>query len=296
MKCFYHGTDCDGKCSAFWVDKLAKHYDGDPKEFIPINYGKEFPFEFILPNEQVFIVDYSIMPEEMEKLLEITYDIIYIDHHISAIKRYENFPFHINGIRYDGIAGCMLTYCYLKHMTNGGLIPKKEFDISMTEDAPMFTKYVADFDVWKFEYGEETKAFEMGLQLFDQDPTAANNIWNELYNRYDYEWEIIKKGRTILQYQDNWAKKYCEHVGYEYEFEGHKCFVMNLAMISSDYFKSIDSNEYDMFIGFSYNGKTWNYSLRSEKIDCSQIAMKYGGGGHRGAAGFSTDQFLLQIK
>ena len=51
MKCFYH-IDEDGKCSAFWVNKLARHYDGYEKKFIPINYGVEFPFETIQPDEQ----------------------------------------------------------------------------------------------------------------------------------------------------------------------------------------------------------------------------------------------------
>ena len=48
-----------------------------------------------------------------------------------------------------------------------------------------------------------------------------------------------------------------------------------------------------MFIGCSYNGKSWNYSLRSEKVNCSEIAMKYGGGGHKGASAFSSNKFLL---
>lgn len=283
MKCFYHGADCDGRLSAYLVYRYAEINDGYPVEFTPMNYGKEFPFESINQSETVYIVDYSILPDEMRRLLDITSDVIWIDHHASAIKRYEEFPYEIKGIRYDGIAACMLTYCYLKRL-----------NLLDTEKAPMYIQYIADYDVWTFKYGQDTKAFEMGVQLFDQDPLSADSIWRNLEVGFTEEWRIISKGRIILQYQDNWAKEYCEHVGYEYEFEGHKCFVMNLAMISSDYFKSIDSNEYDMFIGFSYNGKTWNYSLRSGKIDCSQIAMRYGGGGHRGAAGFSTDKFLIQ--
>lgn len=297
MKCFYH-NDEDGKCSAFWVNKLAKNYDKYEKEFIPINYGMKFLFESIQPNEQIYIVDYSIMPEEMKRLLEVTKDVTWIDHHVSAIKRYENFDIPIRGIRYDGIAGCMLTYCYLKHMTCNGTGEIKEFDLSMTKDAPMFTKYISDFDVWKFEY-EDTKAFEMGLQLYDLNPIAKvkNNIFEAMFILgCEVECDVISRGRDLLVYRDNWAKEYCEHTGFEVEFEGYKCFAMNLAMISSDYFKSVNEEEYDMFIGFSYNGKTWNYSLRSTKVDCSHIAMKYSGGGHKGAAGFSTEKLILNSR
>jgi oligoribonuclease NrnB/cAMP/cGMP phosphodiesterase (DHH superfamily) len=256
----------------------------------------DFPFDSIRENEQVYIVDYSIFPNEMEKLLEITEDVTWIDHHISAINRYNTPKFshlHIKGLRYDGIAGCMLTYCYLKHMVkveqengNTACIP---FDISMTEDAPMFTKYIADFDVWKFEY-KSTKAFEMGLQLYDLDPNSR--VWKSFYYESEIQ-NIIKDGYLLLDYRDKWSKEYCECTGFDVEFEGYKCFAVNLAMISSDNFKSINEEDYDMFIGFSYNGKSWNYSLRSTKVDCSKIAMKYGGGGHKGASGFSSDRLLF---
>ena len=115
MKCMYH-ADFDGKLAAFWVHQLAPKLDDYDEEYIMINYGMEFPFEKIKKDEQVFIVDYSIMPEEMEELLKITNNVTWIDHHISAIKRYDGFPHQIPGLRYDGIAGCMLTYCYFKHM------------------------------------------------------------------------------------------------------------------------------------------------------------------------------------
>ena len=291
MKCFYH-TDNDGKCAAFWVHLSAGIYDGyiDETKFLPINYGMKFPFEEIKPNEQVYIVDYSIDPDEMRRLLTITTDITWIDHHKSAIEKYSDFEFPIRGIRYDGVAGCMLTYCWLHHMTDRGWGKPKDFDLSMIEDAPMFTKYIADYDVWKFEYGDDTRYFNLGSQLYNLNPSSEE--WNE-FLRDDSCSRAIEKGKTIMEYRDSWAKEYCEHKGFEIEFEGYKCFALNLAMISSDHFKSVNEDEYDMFIGFSYDGNLWNYSLRSSKIDCSKIATKYGGGGHKGAAGFNTKDLIL---
>jgi nanoRNase/pAp phosphatase (c-di-AMP/oligoRNAs hydrolase) len=37
---------------------------------------------------------------------------------------------------------------------------------------------------------------------------------------------------------------------------------------------------------FSFDGDEWIISLYSRNIDVSEIAKKYGGGGHKGAAGF----------
>lgn len=42
--------------------------------------------ETIKPNEQIYIVDFSISSEEMRELLKITKDITWIDHHKTAIE------------------------------------------------------------------------------------------------------------------------------------------------------------------------------------------------------------------
>ena len=66
MKVFYH-IDNDGKCAGFWVKKLAFTGDDYEKEFIPINYNIPFPFERIHKDETVYIVDFSIKPDNLLK-------------------------------------------------------------------------------------------------------------------------------------------------------------------------------------------------------------------------------------
>jgi len=56
----------------------------------------------------------------MRELLITTKNVTWIDHHKTAIEKYNDFEYDIRGVRYDGIAGCMLTYCYLHHMTQRG--------------------------------------------------------------------------------------------------------------------------------------------------------------------------------
>lgn len=295
MKVFYH-IDNDGKCAGFWVRALAAHTDNYPLEFYRINYDVEFPLDIIQDDEQVYIVDYSIFPEQMDKLLEITENVTWIDHHKSAIERYADYDKEIRGLRYDGIAGCMLTYCYLTHMTDGGEGDIRPFAESMTEDAPMFTKFIADYDVWKFEYGATTRAFTFGFELYDNEP--VDSIWNKFIGDIDDELleEIVEQGNVIIAYRSKFAAEYCEEKGFEGELDGHSFFALNLAKIDSHDFDSIDASKYDMLIGFSFNGKEWAYSLRSTTIDCSEVAMKYGGGGHKGASGFSTKELILHQK
>lgn len=287
MKCFYH-NDADGKCAGFWVALSAGLTDyNDRNEFVEMDYSKPFPTDSIRANEQIYIVDYSIPPYEMRKLLEITQDVTWIDHHKTAIEKYADFEYDIRGVRYDGVAGCMLTYCYLHHMTSRGMGEIKPFDPSMMEDAPYFTKLIADWDVWKFEYGDDTRYFHTAFESYDFHPNSDSR--NMFLTRNDEQIEdggLIEQGKIMTRYRDQWAKTYCESRGFETIFEGYKAFALNLGLCNSEYFKSVDNGTYDILIPFSFDGDKWIISLYSRNIDVSEIAKKYGGGGHKGAAGF----------
>ena len=288
MKCFYH-NDPDGKCAAYWVGRA---HPLPPHDFIPIGYHDAFPLETIAPNEQVYIVDFSIPPEEMTQLLQTTPNVTWIDHHKTAMEKYSNYPRPIRGVRLDGIAACMLTYCYLNHMTDRGKGDIVPFDILMTKKAPMFTKLIADWDVWKFEYGDDTRYFQTAFKSLDFTPGSKEWDFMTFYPGKQVK-SLIKEGRTMMRYRDQWAKSYCDARGFATTFEGHRCYALNLGLCNSDYFKSVSQEECDMLISFSYDGIHWHYSLYSQTVDVSEIAKKYGGGGHRGAAGFTWNELLL---
>lgn len=285
MKCFYH-NDADGKCAGFWVrlnvglnDEYSDHSD------IEMTYAKPFPLETVRKDEQIYIVDYSISPDEMRQLLEITKNVTWIDHHKTAIEKYADFEHEIRGVRYDGVAGCMLTYCYIHHMTARGDGDIKPFDISMTEDAPKFTKLIADWDVWKFDFGDDTRHFITAFNAYDFEPSSKN--WDKFLCFPDSFVcaDLIHEGITMTTFRDGWAKEYMK-LGFETELEGAKCFAVNLGHCNSDYFKSLPEGKYDVLMPFVFDGKVFTVSLYSSTVDVSEIAKKYGGGGHKGAAGF----------
>lgn len=287
MKCFYH-NDSDGKCAGFWVYLSAGLTDnklGYDYKFIEIDYRMKFPIETIKANEQIYIVDFSISPDEMRELLKITKNVTWIDHHKTAIDKYKDFEYDIRGIRYNGIAGCMLTYCYLHHMTQRGEGQIKSFNISMTDDAPMFTKLIADWDVWKFDYGDNTRLFQTAFNAYNFEPSSEN--WLKFLEENGFEKQMINEGKTMTRFRDNWAKNYMS-IGFETIFEGHKCFAVNLGMANSEYFKSLPQDKYEILIPFSFDGDLYKFSMYSQTVDVSEIALKYGGGGHKGAAGFQT--------
>ena len=246
----------------------------------------------ILPNEQIYIVDYSIMPNEMRELLKITKDVTWIDHHKTAIERYKDFEYDIRGIRYNGIAGCMLTYCYLTHMTNGGRGEIKPFDIQMTEDAPLFTKLIADWDVWKFDFGDMTRCFVTAFNCGNFDPQSREwlRFGRAQSREVCDEVHMAREGANMLKYRDSWAKGFLDRFGFEVNFEGLNCFAVNLGNCNSEYFKSLPDGKYDAFMPFAYNGEKWTVSMYSKTHDVSDICKKYGGGGHAQAAGFTCKE------
>lgn len=295
MVCFYH-NDADGHCAGFWVSLSAGITDLEKYKprFFEVNYSEPFPFQFIHKDEQVYIVDYSINPDEMLRLLEITKDVTWIDHHITAIEKYKDFPYEIRGVRYNGIAGCMLTYCYLHHMTDRGFGPIKPFDEEMTKDAPYFTKLIADWDVWRFAYGTDTRNFITAFNAEDTHP--ENPFWERMVRDYSSGHpklvdDMIKRGGIMLRYRDGFMESYCD-IGFEVEFEGYRCFALNIAHANSEFFKSVAYRNYDIYMPFSFNGTKWTVSMyaNSDNANVSKIAVKYGGGGHVKAAGFTCDK------
>jgi len=297
MKVFYH-HDADGHCAAFWVRLSATTnrnncLNAKEEDFIEIDYGIPFPFERIAKDETVWILDYSIPPAEMNQLFGITEDVTWIDHHKTAIAAYSDYPREIRGIRTVGIAGCVLTYLYLHHMTNKGEGPIRPFSDEDVLNVPYFTALIGDRDVWAFKYGDASSYFSLGL--FTYDWSLASNIWQRMladhYDHTDLVNNIIEKGKIINIYCERSAARYVQQYAGTVMFEGIRTVAVNHGRISIEFFKNV-SDQGDIYLGYAWDPKLGKYrvAMRSSTVDVSVIARKYGGGGHKNAAGFETKE------
>lgn len=254
----------------------------------------------------------------MVKLIKITPHIVWIDHHISAINKYkeadEMISINIDGIRLDGISGCMLTYLWFN-------VDNRKFSFEDNRDMieslirsnimPDWVKYINDWDLWKFEYGDETKYFHYGLELCINDLNNSDNIFIDLYDDI-FGWEndvysiddIINKGKSVYKYLTKSNQNLCIYNGFEsklvVEDKEYSVYALNSANVSSDTFISMNDYEYDFFVGFHQKGNnTFQYSLRkstNSNVDLSKIAEWFGGGGHKSASGFILDYNLFDCK
>lgn len=84
-----------------------------------------------------------------------------------------------------------------------------------------------------------------------------------------------------------------EHNSWLMNWEGLKFLCLNCGPFNSLTFaaKDVPETGHDALLGFRWTGKHWLVSLyhaaHRKDLDLSSIAVKHGGGGHRGACGFT---------
>lgn len=272
MKCFYH-RDLDGKCAGAIVYQSIAPFGMGKKlpTMIDIDYKDTLDLKTILPNEKIWIVDFSFKPEIMEEILKITKDIIWIDHHKTAMEY--KYSIELVGIRDNNFSGCELTWKYLYP------------NMSMPKIVEMLGRY----DVWDFsKYGNDLNILQTGIRLYEHNPEHLN--WSEWFKPYEKLERELTDGKIALRYRDNQYASQIKAWSFFTEFEGYKAVCCNAGSVSSQLFDSV-KDDYDLMIPFVFDGKQWTVSLYTKKdIDCSEIAKKYGGGGHKQASGFQCKE------
>lgn len=285
MKCFHH-IDLDGHCAAAIVKKAHPE-----AELIPADYDIPFPFETIKPNEQVILVDYSLKPDEFRQLLEITQSVVWIDHHKTAIEAVQEAGLgDMLGSRKPGCpAGCMLAWKYF-------------FGDS---PAPRAVDLISDFDTWKFKFGETTKRFVAGLGAHDHKPNSELWLsllasWNLAHHLDPLIDRICNDGDLLISARRESAERLLDKCAFEarlLNFPNLRVWACNAPLKGSRIWESLaNESDSDVFCNFYMNSSmAWNVSLYSEKVDVGEIAKSFGGGGHKGAAGFTCKILPLEV-
>lgn len=308
IKIYFHSADLDGHCAGAIVK-----YKYPEAELIGINYGQEIDYNKIAKDDMIFMVDFSLQPfDEMVKLAQHVgmNGLVWIDHHITAIDNAKNCvfdnvvpmngqePFVITfndicpGKREDGKAGCELTW--------GFLFPDREM--------PEVVRLLGRYDVWDLA-NPNVLDFQYGFRLNKTWPTNQE-LWKDYFENdihgHGHDFVKLSKidGRTILRYQKQENEKYIKSCAFEVDFEEFKAICINRLLTNSQMFESVwDNKKYDIMITFGLrkNG-LWTMSFYTDKegVDCSLLAKRFGGGGHKQAAGCNFDElpieFLRQIK
>ena len=289
-----HHDDLDGyiggcvlKSKNINADTLCLSYDNTDK--IP---DKSFFKQY----DRVFIVDYSFKPEMM-LFLEKTAFVVWLDHHISAIKDSKEFG-------YDSMVGIRdVNYC------GAELAWKYYFGLPI----PNFVKMVGEFDTFrnaknKSFFHEEVMPFFYGcqsvLERFNpcmfEDKGFIGRI--EIIKNDRNVSLLKKKGLPIFNFLKTQWKEMVNKNSFVRNIWGYRVLCLNNSENGSMQLEdAFDPELHDIMLKFHYNGKNWCYGLYTKtdlkpNIKVGEIAKKMGGGGHRGAAGFTSKEPLPQLK
>lgn len=262
--CIYHSECIDGAASAAVVYK--KYPD---VELLPAKHGDPAPQN--IEGKRVVIVDFSFSADILNQIRTQAAEFLWFDHHKTAVP--------------------------IRDILDAGVIDLNESGATLTwkqlfpdKPVPQILQYVRDKDIWLWEL-PESREISADIRETEDIYNPANPVWKTfLEGISDEEFGAMvqrgKHSRRLLKDRLIGAGKR----GFSITLDGHKALAVNWTGDSSELGEYIYKDlKYPIAVIFSYDGKQWSFSLRSSKVDVSEIAVKRGGGGHAGAAGFRKE-------
>lgn len=201
----------------------------------------------------------------------------------------------------------LILYWATNDIFNGqtGFLYSKE----LTSKVPIGLMLVDDHDRWQ---NKVLNSDEFFLGIYSEEATFLSSnidkdgmpVYNLLYTdilNSKFIGEKIKDGCVIKKYLfSRYERELKSKFNIIFKI-GEKYY--NVCCMNSrgnSWVFQDDYNTYDAVMLFSYSGssKKWIHSIYSSNpdFDCSKIAEHYGGGGHKGAAGFSLDEPIFVVK
>ncbi len=257
----YH-NDLDGFGAAWAAWKKF----GNKAKYLASDYT--MPVHRGLKNKEIYFLDFCYALSEMKKLKKEAKSITIIDHHISkksVLKIADNYSYNVNN------SGAVLAWKYF--------YPQKPI--------PKLLFYIEDDDLYQFKM-PFTKKLIAFLNFCDLKFFLWNKIADDFEN-FKKRKAYIKKGEILLKYEEIITRHLISHV-IKIKFNGYNALVVNSPVFHSKIGHIlVEKNPPIGVVWYQHNGQNV-FSLRSNgKVDVSKIAKKYGGGGHKAAAGFELD-------
>lgn len=283
--CIYHANCHDGFTAA-WV--VNQHFSD--VEFIPAQYGDSIdPIIEKCAGKHVLMVDFSFKKEDLIYLKGHTKSIIILDHHKTAKDNLKDFLQVQDLIAFayasqgDNFRGNKGPYVYFNMNFSGAYLA--QMFCFPDDEVPELVKFVQDRDLWQFKF-EETKAVSIFLSSLDQNFSNWDYVNNWLKREPE---SFLIAAKQILRFYEKKVEQVAS-LSVMGEFDGFTDVPIVSCppfMVSDVCNFLLDFYDYAPFAVAKVESKgKISYSLRSrdDRVDVSEIAAKYGGGGHRNAA------------
>jgi len=264
MKVIYHGGCLDGVGAAWVFHKLY----GDAPEYYPGYHGKPAPD---CTGEHVFFLDFSYPRAIMEEIVKQAKSVTLIDHHVSALNALQGMP------------GIDMQFCSQEN--SGAMLAWKFIQLKgYLEPMPTILLHIEDRDLWKFDI-EGTKAITAFMFSY---PLTIEQM--EENSRMVDSGQAVKEGKALLRQSAIDLKHIMKTTKRKIVIDGYEVFCCNCPPKHSSEIGNLLTEE-GVFGATYYDTENERvFSLRSKDslIDVSKVAIKFGGGGHRNAAGFAV--------
>lgn len=277
----YHAGCSDGFGAAYCFWKQEEFRDA---HFVPVRYGKPFPD--IPEGSWVWVVDFSYSQEEIPSNMG---QVIILDHHKTALdsRRYAEHVMSDFGLVARG-----KNYSAFVDITRSGVGIAWDY----LSDGPLPSTLVAvqDRDLWAWKYKDSDKIC-LGLDSYKMEFP----VWDKVVPLTDH---LIEKGAAIKSYQDNLIERAMSHVRLMKDRDGSLIPVVNSTHLPSEIgnamWKKYFEAPYVVVWNILQNDQVYA-SFRSspqQGADVSEIAARFGGGGHRNSAGARMSMTDFQIE
>ncbi|MCP5087899.1 MAG: DHH family phosphoesterase [Rhodobacteraceae bacterium] len=297
--CIYHDNCNDGTAAAW-----AVWHRWNDVALIPCQYNTGFPLtEDQRKNANILIVDFSFEAAMLRCVGHEACSIVVLDHHISAKEQLEPFTLSFADCpTYEDIPDAM-TYVLAEKqppviayfdMDKSGCRLAWEFCQPHGADMPTLLHHIEDRDLWKFA-DENTPAACAWLRSFGlQDVETFDTTVEFFTTEYDRH---LRHGNTLLRQQKLTLQEFVD-TAWVQRLEGFP----RVAVVYAPYEMASDLGhellDRDPKINFAVivvvtkDGAAWSLRSIDYRVDVQAFARKFGGGGHRNAAGCQAPYLL----
>lgn len=308
----YHADCLDGFGAAFAAWKKLSH----EARFLPLHHGELWE-QSSIRGHRVFILDFSFPPEALLELANLAHELTLIDHHATAHAPWtDRLRVGENGLETWGDGERRLSLIF--HLQKSGARLAWEYFHPDTP-LPKLLQHIEDQDLWRFTL-PDTPAFcrALRLQAFDFSRWDALLTDTADTSLPTYR-EMILRGEAIeIFLKCEVDRMQNSHLLMPAQLRGEPLDALQAQRHGQDYIEQ-DAQQWLAIHGLAINANTlfaselghqlasrsgsfgliWQLtatgeikaSLRSNgDFDVATIAQRYGGGGHRNAAGFRLPQ------
>lgn len=289
----YHANCADG-FGAAWAAWMKW---GDEVDYRPVSYGREPPDD--LAGKHVLIGDFSFKRDVLREMGKAARSIIVLDHHQTAQADLAEWAIDditgefwadddpLKSVAFnDDHIGQPIAAVFDMERSGARMV----WEFCHAHPVPRLIELIEDRDLWRFNH-EMTKPFGVWLRCEPFDFERWELIAQELNDGRDCQ-RIMDEAQAMQRFFDQKVAEIARlsRIGM---IDGHEVPLCNCPpMFASEVgHKLLDDNPCAPFVAcYSDQGKARGYSLRSrdDRMSVSEVARKFGGGGHRNAAGFGA--------